>query len=438
MIGMIPSSRNRVFDRAAAALLVLAVLAPPAQQVRYAFALGEALSPIADPFAEADTIRSAEAYAAEGLASQAGLPQVTFGRRFPGEGTQPGPDASAIYLHYPPLPNWIAGLVVRAVGGVRVPLMRLAPIAVGFACLGALATALARAEGRLRAAAILGALEVAPLFSNMMHGLHHEGYALALLLAELGVLVRAFAPPREGVPPPRGTLAWLAAIGFLEGWLSFDFCFLVAFAALPIWLLSPDPLAPPARRRAALCVLVPGAAFTAAHALHFLQVAIHLGGLGAALDDYLRIAVRRAAGTLDGRPVPPPALLSLLRRYVFELLPSPRFLGTAGSGVAAVAVLALLAGNIRVRLGGDGLAFRAPRRRLLAAAAAFAIASLWLAVMRQHAAVHAHYVPRHWVLFYFVVVLGVARGFAPAGATERRPWEGGEESAPRSSARACE
>ena len=74
---------------------------------------------------------------------------------------------------------------------------------------------------------VLASLTVAP-FSNAYASLHDYGYALALLLVEIGVAI--------GLNSSRWPFLLL---GFLQGWLSFDQFFLVVLAPLAVELSLP-------------------------------------------------------------------------------------------------------------------------------------------------------------------------------------------------------
>jgi hypothetical protein len=49
--------------------------------------LSDNLGYLSDPHAEADTMRAAEAYLADGLSAHQGLARILYGRRFPHDGT---------------------------------------------------------------------------------------------------------------------------------------------------------------------------------------------------------------------------------------------------------------------------------------------------------------------------------------------------------------
>jgi len=380
-------------SRLPAALVVLVVFG---QQVATVAALGDALSPLADPFSEANAIRSGEGYAEQGFTLHAGLPMPGYGDRFPETGFRL--QGAAVYTHYPPGPDLLVGLLTKAFGAGHVGRYRIAPLLVGLLSLAAFAGLLARAFGPLAAAGLLTVCALAPMFGNMMHGLHYQGYAFSLLLVELGLLIRLLGP--HAARRPARHLAALCALGFLQGWLSFDYCFLVTFAPLPFALLWAEPPRREGIRRAALAIVLLGAGFTLAHGLHFAQVVAFHGGVEAALADLGASARQRAAA---------PALADRLRlvwEYATLHAPSAPFFSWA----LPLAWIGFLASWIVNR--GAVESFEPVRGRAAwhvrrgpsaaAVAAAFAISLAWVALVSEHAADHLHFLPRHGFLFYFL------------------------------------
>ena len=384
------------------ALIAWVIVSVASAQLRYATSRGNQLSEIADGFSEADALRAAEGYSVKGFTADAGLPDVAYGNRFPKNGLKAlrdwCPDSRrCIYTHYPPGSSWLTGVMVKAFGIDHLPTLRLLPIGVTLAAMIFFAASLIVAVGRVRAAGAMLLFGGVPLFSNMMHGLHYQSYALAFQLLELGGLLRLYALP-AGARLPRGGLTALAAIGFVQGWLGFDYAFLTAFAAVPLWLLSPEL----DRWRLLWTVLLPGGGFAVAHFLHFAQVAAYWGSVQGAFDDLGRSARYRLTGDLPTIcSMPLSGVGGILVEYLFVQAPSDRYFG-----FELMARGALVAALLLVRRGRLGrLSFAAPPRAFLALVAALVVAVLWLVVMRQHAACHRHFLPRHLFYFYFFVVL---------------------------------
>ena len=94
--------------------------------------------------------------------------------------------------------------------------------------------------GELRAAVMLIFLTAIPMFTNMMHGLSYQGYSFALLVLELALSLRLV----DEQPLPKRVLFAMAAIGFCQGWLGFDYAFVVAGAPLCVWFAVSSGAAP--------------------------------------------------------------------------------------------------------------------------------------------------------------------------------------------------
>jgi hypothetical protein len=387
------------------------------QQVVYVVSLGDSLSPVADPFSEANALRAGEGYVQEGFTRNFGLPMVGYGDQFPEVGF--GLQGTAVYTHYPPGPDLLAGALTKLFGRHRVGLYRSAPLIVGLLSLGALAWMLTRAFGALPAAGLLAGCALAPMFSNMMHGLHYQGYAFSLFLVELGTLIRLFGP--HAVDRPAFPLAALWALGFLQGWLSFDYCFLVTFAPLPLAILWEKSDRREAIRRAGLSIFLLGFGFSVAHGLHFAQVAAFHGGVQPALADLAgRAQVRAGTPTLADR-------LLLVWQYATVHAPGPQYFSWA-LPLALIWVMALLILNRGALTLFEPLrwnvAWHVRRgRSVWALAVAWGISLLWVAVMWEHALDHLHFVPRHYFLFYFLCLLVPFAGAVEASSHPAAPEE---------------
>jgi hypothetical protein len=432
--GAVTFARGASTGRWGIAVAGAVVLAMGAHQVWYAHGLGGGLSRVADPYSEADAIRSGEGYAARGFAVDSGLPDLLYGGRYPEAGTMSEPAlkgfARRIYTHYPPGPNWIVGLMTVMCGAGATGCYRALPIACGVLAMAFLAWSLLSTLGGARGGAALVLLACARMSYNMMHGLHYQGYALSLLLVQVGLSLRILRLP--------GRLRWaravaLALLGFAQGWLSFDYVFLVSLAALPLWLLQPKPSGRSARWQLAALTCLPAAGFALACLLHFAQVAHFLGGTPAALRDFRVVASWRLAGAdpSGGAPGGVWGRWEILRAYVFEHLPRSGNLGKSAYLLALIALLALVVPRARVTVGARRRwvvtwqpAIRRARRALVLLAA-LAASATWILIMRNHAYYHPHFLPRHFLLLYFVAELLLLDGLTIERAAGRaRPRSG--------------
>ncbi len=367
-----------------------------------------------DVHSESDALRSADAYAREGLWSHHGLPRILHGALFPKVGTVlDHTDASGlvpekfrkgfpaglahrdawVYTHYPPGPNLLCGLWAKICGLERLWVLRLFPLVFGLGAVAFFFWALARAFDPARALVLAGACAVLPMFGAYLIGLHYQGYSLALLLVQLALLLRIFrGRNRCGA----GLGAAFFTLGFLQGWLSFDQFFVVSLLAVPFWCLRREEGDAPSFKLLLWLVALPSAGFILAHGLHFLQVAAELGGLRAALGEFHATAAERA-GTTGGEFT---RYHQFLGRAVYLY-----FRDTVKPTNAHFGPLILLAAGWVTVLAARGR--KLPWRALTAA---LVISVLWMLFMPQHAVSNLHVSIRHLFVFYFFLLLVVAGG----------------------------
>lgn len=387
-------------------IMVLVILFLVGLQVWYAQRLGYGPSRIADAFSEANSLRAGACYAEQGFLKYIGLPDIAYGEQFPNTGakSQAGDDGTFVYTHYPPGPDLILGAATLLFGQGNVVLFRMFPIAVGLVALSLFAWGLSRSLGDAKAAALLVGCAIVPAFSNMMHGLHHQGYALSLLLIQLGVLMMMFKSDR---PAGRWWYCALFALGFFQGWLKFDYCFVVTFAPVPLAILRSAE--PNWIKRGLACVFVLGLSFTLAHLLHFFQVAVYFGSVSEAVRDLTESARIRARGAtpleVDTTPV------ALLVAYLIYPIHHWRFFGWFFRLAAALAAAAIITGRGRTILDNPvPIVIQwdlASWKTLLAVFTALLISSLWILIMWNHSWHHRHYIPRIFFLSYFIFLLVV-------------------------------
>ena len=410
----------------AALLLTAGFLAGPVQQ---AWGLRDRLAEAADPYSEANAVRGALAYLHKGLLADASLPETTFGRLYPETGHLPKYQGERhVDTHYPPGPTWLAAATRYACGSRPLSCLRALPLAVSGLGAFVLAFALIVTLGMARGLVVSLAAFAVPLYSNMMLGLHYQGYALALLSIQLGGLLFLYG---RGRPLAARDVALAGSLGFVQGWLSFDYFFLVAFAAVPIAVLFSDLREPSSRKQLLALIGVSAGGFAFAHALHFLQVVAYYGDFMAALDDLLAAARQRADPSLVTDIRRPPAWASdpwmISSVFLFVLGKGETYFGfSIGYALlAAVSGLALLGGS-RLPLPGTGrqLCVGATTRPAWAIVAAVIVSCAWISVMSGHAYSHSHFIPRHLFLAWLVLLLALLRSLrlegGPAAGFKRR------------------
>lgn len=400
-----PRTAARLGTAIAVAVIVWLLLT----QLFEIYRIRNGLSRTATPYSEANVIRAAEHHAKFGFLVDAGLSHIVYGDRFRDKGWTTDlyryPLPSGVYTRYPPLPEIIAGMLEKVVG-YRIWLWRLVPVLLGLAATAYAFAALRRVLESLAASAMIVLLSIVPMVTSHMHGLHFEGYAHAAFLCELALLVRILFLDE---PPSRGAYVAVFGLGFVQGWLSFEYVFVAGAAAVPLALVARAHGARAEPRTVLLLLVVSGGGFVAAHLLHFLQVATFYGSISAALQDLSSRAAYRFAGEAQPPYLVQVAMNLVTYAVVIWFSPNNQHFG------ALLFIVSLLVILRRVMSAEDasglrtgarrGLAMLSDKRVVLPMVVSYAIAALWLFVMPSHAAIHTHIVPRVFFLPYFVVVL---------------------------------
>jgi hypothetical protein len=386
---------------------------------------GNGLSPV-DAISEANALREVDGFRAQGLGRDAGLGNVLYGPRYPNEGfpIAVGDERthtltpSGVYTHYPPGPEYLLYLAESVFGPEPVSRLRLLPLAICWAADVFFGLSVRRRFGATVGwLVMLACLSVAP-FHDANSSVHFLGYALALLLVEIGV---AIGRNRRLTP--------FLLLGFLQGWLSFDYVFLVVLAPMAVELSLPC-VCPEDHARIRLglarCVLA-GAGFMLAHLLHFGEVWAYYGSLRDALADLSGSALYRAgADQAHGLAHYIANSLTLVDFYLRSpypvsipiLHPAPayfavhafRFLGLTLALWWLVVAVVLFIVDVGRRLRGQ------PPLELLLRWCALGligvgVSCVWWVVMQNHAIVHRHLLYRHltvcfvlWAIFLAVLI----------------------------------
>lgn len=383
---------------------------------------GDGLSPV-DAYSESNALREVDGFRAQGLTHNAGLGNVLFGPRYPEHGFAASSEdrvhsvtPSGIYTHYPPGPEYLLYLSEAVFGSEPVWRLRLLPLVCSGAATIFFGLSLRRRFGPLAAWLVLAAsLAVVPLH-DANSSVHFLGYGLALLLVEIGI---AIGHGRLRVP--------FALLAFAQGWLSFDYVFLVVLAPLAVelalWRTCPGHR-PRLRLAAGRCAFA-AAGFAFAHALHFGEVWAYYGSLGDAVADLRNSARYRANGQeVMNATQRLTTAVELLHWYVISTcpvsipvwhpvqdvctLPSFRVLGlTLGPWWLLVAVVSLADNTWRRirRLGQREFL----RDWYILGVIGIASSCVWWVVMQGHSLQHPHLLYRHlnvcfllWTMFLAV------------------------------------
>lgn len=258
-------------------------------QCIFIFNFNTVLSPIADPYSEANALRAALSYNQKGFSRSFGLPHIHFkGITFHKFNEVNEEDIP--YLHYPPGPDLITGVLMLIFGKNHIVYYRLFPISLGLICglFFFYGLSLWFKGWNLYISSIL--LSLSPISYNMMHGLHYQGYAQSLLMLSLGLFMIQIKSDHYK-PIKYGFIYFV--IGMLQGWLSFDYFFIIFLFPVPFIFIHN-------RNKNHilnyfLVIVVSLLGFILSHLLHFLQVVSFYKSINLAIYDFFTSAVNRGS-----------------------------------------------------------------------------------------------------------------------------------------------
>lgn len=376
-----------------------------------------------DSYSEADALREVRHFLEDGVLQHYGLGTVYYPGMYPTEGFAHEPDVShfgvspeGVYTHYPPGPEYLLYAAAKLFGLEPVSRLRLLPITVGRAATLFFGFAVRQRFGAAVGWIAMAACMITPTFTDGFVGLHCQGYAFALLLLEIGCAIGT-----------GGTLAAFVPLGFLQGWLTFDYVFLVTVTPLAIELAMPqlDPSYQRRWRLAFIRSILAGGGFAAAQLLHFLEVCAYLGSFAAALRDLASAASYRAGAETVHSPLNymSDVMVNLWLYYYglhpFSIALAPpapneipnwsmfRFLGLSLGPWWLLITTGLL---VWERLSPERDIERLRRGWHAVCLSGMLTTSLWLVVMVNHGVVHRHFLYRHlFLMFFFMVMFSACR-----------------------------
>ena len=377
----------------------------------------DGLSPV-DAYSEANALREVDGFRAQGIDHDAGLGNVLYGGRYPEAGfaSSAGDRAcclssDGVYTHYPPGPEYLLWAAEGVLCPHPVSRLRLLPLLIGWAAAVFFGFSVRRRFGAPVAWLVMSTcLSVAP-FSDANSSVHYLGYALALLLVEIALSIGR-----------NRHVAVYCLLGFLQGWLSFDYIFLVVLVPLAIALALPEMRSGETSdlRLALYRSGAAGAGFILAHALHFLQVSGYYGSIHAAVADLHRSAQFRAGASGS---ITDYWLRALLILQYYLVSPEPVIFKIGYTGVNSLrssyafrffgVTLGPWWAMTTLALGAISVWQRQNRRpefpQFLSwckvSLLGIGVSSLWWFAMQNHAINHPHILYRQLFFFFFLCVL---------------------------------
>lgn len=375
-------------------------------QIDTAHRIGNAPSSEADAPSEVDAISSGMNYYKLGFSSNFGLPDRggPMGKLY----LDPNQEADfhSVYKHYPPGPNWLVGIAMVIFGPKNVPWYRSLPIGFSVAALLATYMLLRGVIGCLLAAVAIVLVLHFPMTTAMMHGLFYHPYALTLLLVQMSFV---FNRLEQASRFSWKALTVIALMGFVQGWLSFDWIFgaiLYPLCVVSCWRDSSK------RRQMLKAVFYSVLGFGLAQFLHFCQVWTFYSSFWAAFDDLFGSVKYRILGE-GAKLVPENATMTILNTYLFRLIPSESQAAQFSWLVPLVSMgIVLIVGALSILRPKDASATRWIAPALISMAMAFVVSLMWVLIMKNHALEQGHwlFLPRHFIIVLFSCVLASVAG----------------------------
>ena len=368
----------------------------------HAYQRGEDLSEV-DAYSESNAVREVRNFLDRGITADYGLGRPLYPGLYPEQGFASNATdraasltPSGVYTHYPPGPEYLLYAATLVFGPDSLVRLRLLPIALCGAATVFFGLALRRRFGSPVAWLVMLASASLPSFSDTNDFLHYDGYALALVLVEIGLVMGA-----------RAAFVPMALIGFAQGWLSFDYCFLITTIPLAYEIAIPK-LSPGTQPRLPVafwrCVAI-GTGFTLAHSLHLLQVWAFFGSLRDALADLGGAAVHRSgADTMPSMLVRGTLTVALAWHYFVGQFPFGLLFSGPGEAVPTFRFLGIELGAWWLLL--TVAAFSS--RWLVVSLCGVVPSVLWFVVMYQHGFIHRMFIYRHLYFCFFLWALFVA------------------------------
>lgn len=329
------------------------------------------------------------------------------------------------YTHYPNGPQYVLTAMMKA--GIEEPkALRQAPLMFSALCISLLAFCVSMTGASL-ALSVIGVMGVSTLLSQpgvaqWMGALYGNSYSLALCFAVLGLCLL-----------PRGS-SWAACtLGFLSGWMGYDFTFCFIGAAVVGRLLVVHPAYDVLKITKSVFRVGVFASLGVFVAIitHLLQNALYFGSVTAAFNDLIGSAAARAglpvASTLnpgyanyirsaalaqgkgaDGEYSRWQVLADLWTSFTTTEWSRPEPAVQMVYAVLAINVCILLVGWVRTR--SLRFALMPVVVALIGIVSGIVLGVMWFVLMPQHARFHFHFIQRQFFVPLLLVWVCVWHG----------------------------
>lgn len=297
-----------------------------------------------------------------------------------------------VYTHYFPGPSLVLGLTMKVLGADQAWMARLIPLTLTVVALFFLAVVF----GMFVQSPVLGLVFALALLTSraltiFSIGWWGQGYVLAFYIFMMSLLIGVLEIP--------ALAKWFAPAFSVFGFLQMEFAIdwvplsFLSIAAMSFLLPKFDKRY---RNKALVCF------FLGACGAMFLQLvlaSLYYGSFSATVDDFVNFGKwRMGAKSFPGdAPLTQFKLFKVLREYNNQAY--------GATGFTAYGLLILSA--VFIVLGYMGSVFRTDRLKqyFLGLLLAYFSAAAWNYLMRQHSMIHVHFIPRHYFVLLFMLLL---------------------------------
>jgi hypothetical protein len=367
-----------------------------------------------DEGAELITINAAHNFAEKGFTSNFGLPDLSehyyviaknssmISRVTSAETPDP-----YIYTHLPPGPWWIAGLFVKVCGNGTLSCPRILSTITSSLALLFFAIMIYSAFGPLKSTVLMFFVAIIPMTKNMVYTLHYHNYAFSIFLIYVGFLLYFFKKKRK---LKIWTAIVLFILGFVQGWIAYEYVFLISLSPITFALLYSQLDKKEDRKRLFFTVMFPVIGFCSAIGLHFIQNSFYFGSIMEAFRDLFergktRLLSDKPAGW--GRET---GRISLSLEYFFVYARSWFFFIVNFPILLSVCLVLIWFKDINITIKKPiniSLKWVSSRRNYFVILTAFLASFLWILTMFNQVANEGPHMARILFFSYFVCILTI-------------------------------
>lgn len=308
-----------------------------------------------------------------------------------------------VYTHTPPGAHLLVGVFTKFCGIGNVRCLRLSSATFSLLAFAFFAVMLWFSFSPLRAAILVSSVAVIPMTSYMMHTLHYFNYAFSLFLIQLGLLLYVF---KKKIKFSKFNLTVLFFLGFIQGWISYEYFFLVCFSAFPLALFYYPLDQNEYKKQLFFAILCPLIGFLLAILLHFIQDALFFGSIYEAFTDFFDASAKRT-NYLSWN--------NLVLNYFFVIPKKTRFFNLDFALLLWGVIQLIWLKDIRVTLKKPviiNIKWSSSGCNYLVILSALFISIAWIAIFPSVAVFHYSYQPRLLFFFYFVCILTILECFS--------------------------